>query len=54
MIFKPDLAGIQLFYAISMYVWGWRNDISRAVSLKLPWAACFVSEVSVTTLPNYG
>lgn len=33
---------------------GWRNDISRAVSLKLPGTAHFVSEHSVTARPNYG
>lgn len=33
-------------------MWGWRNGISRAASLKLPGAACFVSEGSALTPPK--
>ena len=50
--FKAILAGIQLFYVISMYVYGGGEiTFPKPVSLPLPWAACFVW-VSVVTLPK--
>ena len=50
--FKAILAGIQLFYVISMYVYGGEEmTFPKPVSL-LPRAACFVSEGFVVTLPK--
>ena len=50
--FKAILAGIQLFYVISMYVYGGEEmTFPKPVSL-LPLAACFVSEGFVVTLPK--
>lgn len=34
---------MQLFYVISMYAWGWRDDISRAICLKCPWVVLFLT-----------